>query len=276
MIRKHNNTAMIVESDLQRGIEDGELILQYQPKISFRKQRIMGFEALVRWNHPLRGLLPPRDFIPLAEATGLIVPLGRFVLKEACRQMATWQETLHTGSLTIGVNTTSRYLAEPHLIRDVGRVLAETGLAPGCLRFEIAEGSIMANTEPAMSALQGLSAMRVGLEIDDFGIGPYSRSYLREIPFDALKIHNSFVKELGGPNDSSEIIRTILRFVGGLGMEVAAEGVEARYQLDKLTALGCRQGQGYYFSRPVDAEGARHLIQDEMLEEYSHSSIHLV
>jgi EAL domain-containing protein (putative c-di-GMP-specific phosphodiesterase class I) len=275
MIREHSN-AMVVESDLQRGIERGEFVLQYQPKVSFRKQRIMGFEALVRWNHPSRGLVLPGDFIQLAEDTGLIVPLGRFVLKEACRQMAVWQETLHAESLTIGVNATSRYLAEPDLIREVGRVLAETGLAPGCLRFEIAESFIMSNSEPAKRALRGLRAMRVGLEIDGFGLGPYSRSYLRQIRFDALKIHNSFVRELGGPNDSSEIIRTILRFVGSLGMEVAAEGVEARYQLEKLEALGCRQGQGYYFSRPVDAERARYLIQREIRKQYSPSTIHLV
>lgn len=267
---------MVLESDLERGIERGELMIHYQPKVSFGEHKIVGFEALVRWNHPLRGLLLPGEFIPLAEATGLIVPVGQFVLREACRQMASWHKTLHTRPMTIGVNASSRYLTGPHLAADIRRVLAETGLVPGCLRFEIAERSIVADREAAIDALRRLFAMNIGVEIDDFGIGQHSRSYLREIQIDALKIHNLFIQELGGPNDSSEIIRAILRFVGSLGIDVAAEGVEARYQLDKLMALGCRQGQGYYFSRPLDAASATSLICVEVREEHHRSSLHLV
>lgn len=255
-------------SDLERGIAAGELVLHYQPRVSLYDQRISGFEALVRWKHPRRGLLDPAHFIVIAEESSLIVPLGKWVLDEACRQMALWQPTLRPAHLlTISVNTSIKQLMQPLFVNDVCRILAETGLRPERLRLEIAERSIISNGEAAIVTLRRLAAMGIGLEVDDFGTGHSSCNYLRALPFDTLKIDKSFVNELGKRNDSSGIINSILRATGSLGIEVTAEGVEARHQLDRLTTLGCRHGQGYYFSRPLDAAGTKNLIdKDQTLD----------
>lgn len=254
-------------SDLKRGIEDGELVLHYQPRVSLFDQKIIGFEALVRWNHPRHGLLEPGEFVPVAEETGLITPLGRWVLEAACRQMAAWHEAFPVDpSLTVSVNTSKKQLMQPRLIPDVRYILAETGLRPACLRLEIAERSIIVGSDAVFATLRNLSAMNVGLEVDDFGTGHSSCDYLRELPFNTLKIDTSFVKALGKPSDSSGIISAILRFAGSLGIDVTAEGVEARHQFDRLIDLGCRHGQGYYFSGPVDPAGATTLIQRETQE----------
>jgi EAL domain-containing protein (putative c-di-GMP-specific phosphodiesterase class I) len=251
-------------SELKRSIEDGELVLHYQPRVSLFDRKIIGFEALVRWNHPRHGLLEPGEFIPVAEETSLINPLGRWVLEAACRQMAAWHESFpRSPLLTVSVNTSMKQLMQPDLIPDVRCILAETRLRPECLRLEITERSIIASSDAMFSTLRQLSAMNIGLEVDDFGTGYSSCNYLRELPFNTLKIDTSFVKALGRRSDSSGIISAILRFAGSLGIDVTAEGVEARHQFDRLTDLGCRHGQGYYFSGPVDPDGAATLIQRE-------------
>lgn len=255
-------------SDFKRGIGDGELVLHYQPRVSFLDRKIIGFEALVRWNHPRHGLLGPGEFIPLAEETGLIVPLGRWVLEAACRQMAAWHEAFPQNRLlNVSVNTSMKQLMQPRLIPDVQRILAVTGLRPACLRLEIAERSIIAGIDAVFGTLRQLSAMNIGLEVDDFGTGHAPCNYLRELPLNTLKIDTSFVKALGKSSDSSGIISAILRFAGALGIDVTAEGVEARHQFDRLTDLGCRHGQGYYFSGPVNPDEARILIQREAEEQ---------
>jgi Amt family ammonium transporter len=266
------------ENGPNRDIPDRELVLHYQPEVSLCDRKLVGFEALVRWNHPERGLLGPENFLRSAEETGLIIPLSRWVLNEACRQMAFWHRVMPAQrSLTIAVNTSIEYLTDPCLIGDIGRILFETGLTPRNLRLEVNEPSIIAHGEIANMALRQLKAMQVGLEIDGFGTGHASVDYLRKLPFDTLKIDSSFVKELGTRNDSSGIIDTILTFVGSLGMTAAAEGVETRDQFNKLAALGCDSGQGFFFSRPVIAARAKRLIQDEIHEEATfRSSIHLV
>lgn len=237
--------------DLKRGIEDGELVLHYQPRVSLFDRKIIGFEALVRWNHPRHGLLEPGEFIPVAEETGSIIPLGRWVLEAACRQMAAWHEVFPQNPLlTVSVNTSMKQLMQPRLVPDVRCVLAGTGLRPACLRLEIAERSVVAGSDAVFATLRQLSAMNIGLEVDDFGTGHSPCNYLRELPFNTLKIDTSFVKALGKSSDSSGIIGAILRFAGSLGIDVTAEGVEARHQFDTLTDLGCRHGQVITFQDP--------------------------
>jgi Amt family ammonium transporter len=231
-------------------------VLHYQPTVSLGDRQLTGFEALVRRHHP-----------------GLLRALSRWALYEACRQMASWQRAIpREAPLKIGVNIPFRYLIDPGLIPDIQRILAETGLSPASLRLEMTERSVMAHGEAAKATLRCLRAMGIGLEIDDFGTGRASIDYLRRLPFDGLKIDRSFVKQIGAANDSSEIIGMILRFAGSLGMNAAAQGVETESQLERLTALGCRTAQGCYFSRPVDASGARALIEEAVRPH----SIHLV
>jgi diguanylate cyclase (GGDEF)-like protein/PAS domain S-box-containing protein len=263
-MREQAVARMEIEKDLGKAIKGNQFALYYQPKVSLSNQRITGFEALIRWNHPTRGLLYPSEFIPVAEETGLIVPLGLWVLREACRQMADWQKSMISDPpLTISVNLSFKQLAEPGLAGEVERILAETGLDPRTLKLEMTESSLMENVHLASATLGRFKELKIGLEIDDFGTGYSSLSYLRQLPFDTVKIDHSFVKELGTSDDTSEIIRTILQLAKSLGMDVVAEGVETKDQLARLTAMGCTTGQGYYFSKPVDAERAHWMIRDK-------------
>ncbi len=257
---------MQIETDLAKAIHGDELVLHYQPKLSLTDQLITGFEALVRWNHPERGLLYPGEFIPVAEEIGLIVPLGRWVLRQACRQLAVWhRDEIGDPAITISVNISFKQLAEEGLVEDVQRILAETGLKPEHLRLEITESSIMENADMAVRTLRRFKDMRIGLEIDDFGTGYSSLSYLRQLPFDTVKIDRSFVKELGTDDDTSDIIKTILQLAWSLGMDVVAEGVETKDQLERLKVLGSSHGQGYYFSKPIDAVAAQRLMLEQKL-----------
>ena len=255
-----------VEADLEKAIEAHEFVLHYQPMVSMADQRITGFEALVRWNHPKRGLLYPSEFISVAEDTGIIIPLGRWVLNEACHQMAIWHRSMvYKPALTISVNISYKQLAQDGLADDVERILAETGLDPSTLRLEMTESSIMENAQKAVATIRRFKKLNIGLEIDDFGTGYSSLSYLRQLPFDTVKIDRSFVKELGTADDTSEIVKTILQLARSLSMGVVAEGVETKDQLARLTAMGCECGQGYYFSKPMDADSAQRLIRDKEL-----------
>jgi EAL domain-containing protein (putative c-di-GMP-specific phosphodiesterase class I) len=260
-MRQRAIARMEIEADLKRAVLAYEFVLHYQPKVSLVDQQITGFEALVRWNHPRRGLLYPGEFISVAEEIGLIVPLGRWVLHEVCRQMAAWHKSmLRARPLSISVNISFKQLAEAGLTSDVERILAETGLNPKDLKLEITESSIMENAQMAVVTLRRFKELNIGLEIDDFGTGYSSLSYLRQLPFDTMKIDRSFVQELGTTGDTSEIINTILQLARSLGMDVIAEGVETKDQMAKLTAMGCSSAQGYYFSKPVDAKTAQWLI----------------
>jgi EAL domain-containing protein (putative c-di-GMP-specific phosphodiesterase class I) len=272
------SACQVAVEDIAAGIQAREFVLHYQPRVSLHDRMLIGFEALIRWNNPKLGLLSPATFIPLAEDTGLMVPLSRWVFREACRQMASWQRELPVQlPLTISVNISIPHLADSCLIQDISAALRETALIPGSLRLEMSERSLVAHGEAANPTLRQLKSMQVGLEVDDFGTGSSSLGYLRKLPLDTVKIDRSFVKELGTRNDSSEIIKTILSFVGPLGINIAAEGVETRAQLDRLMSLGCRRGQGYYFSWPVDSERAKALIENERHKRNeSRRKIHLV
>ncbi|MCU1337805.1 MAG: diguanylate cyclase/phosphodiesterase with sensor(s) [Bryobacterales bacterium] len=261
---------MELESDLRRAIEEGHFVVHYQPEVSLRTGKVVGYEALVRWDHPKRGIVMPGEFLPLAEETGLIVPVGRWVLTEACRQMAEWHRNFpQEPPLTVSVNASSRELADPDLVANVARILQETGLNPGSLRIEVTESSIMEDHDLTAITLRRLRELDVSLEIDDFGTGYSSLSRLHEYPFSTVKIDRSFVKDLETDAESLHLVETILRLAEGLGLGVVAEGIETREQLSKLTALGCGYGQGYYFSRPADSRTTQKAIQETMREHLS-------
>ncbi len=250
-----------LENDLRRGIERGELRLHYQPIIDLASERVVGFEALVRWQHPERGLLQPGSFIPLAEETGLIVPLGRWVLETACRQASSW--SIGRGdrrSLAMSVNLSARQFTQTDLAEEVGRVLAASGLPARALELEITESIVMDRSEDSMRMLRRLRSMGVRLVLDDFGTGYSSLSYLKHLPLDTIKVDQSFVAGLEDPADRS-IVSSVIGLARGLGLDVIAEGIETREQQARLLELGCAVGQGYLFSRPVPADEAARLME---------------
>ncbi|MGA7522944.1 MAG: EAL domain-containing protein [Acidobacteriaceae bacterium] len=262
-MRRRADVRLEVHQRLRHAIDAGELRLHYQPVVSLRAQRVIGFEALVRWQHPERGLMGPGEFIPVAEETDVILDVGRWVLHEACRQMAEWQrEFAPRPPLSIGVNLSARQMNDPELVEEVRGTLAATGLAPERLRLEITESSVIANSERALAVLGALRRMQVGLVIDDFGTGYSSLSYLQRLPFGTLKIDQSFIRELDEAGSTPEIVRAILAMAHSLNMRVIAEGVERRGQVQRLMSLGCDLVQGYYFSQPVGPEETGEQIRD--------------
>jgi diguanylate cyclase (GGDEF)-like protein/PAS domain S-box-containing protein len=252
-----------LETDLRRALDRQEFFIQYQPLVSLDNFALRGFEALVRWQHPERGLISPMDFIPVAEDTGQILAIGQWALHEACRQMRRWQKRYPSDpALSISVNLSGRQFAQPDLIEQVRSILADTKLDPRSLKLEITESVVMDNIEQATEMLRQLRALGVQLSIDDFGTGYSSLSYLHRFPIDTLKIDRSFVMQMVDNNENIEIVRTIVMLAQNLGMDVVAEGVETKEQLALLRKLGCENGQGYFFSRPVSVGGAEKIIAD--------------
>jgi diguanylate cyclase (GGDEF)-like protein/PAS domain S-box-containing protein len=261
-LRKKGVTRFEIETGLRKAIDAHQLVLHYQPIVSASDNHLCGFEALVRWNHPERGLVPPSEFIPVAEGSDLIVLLGRWVLVESCRQMAEWQKSFAASPpLTISVNVSPRQLSDSRLMEDVEFALAQSGLHPESLALEMTESSIMGNTEQTLAILDRLKAMSIRLEIDDFGTGYSSLSRLQHLPFDFLKIDRFFIRELSDGNGSLDIVRAIMQLARSLRLEVIAEGVESDEQLCSLRQLGCDYIQGFLFSKPVDAEAAECLYR---------------
>lgn len=253
------------ESGLRKAIDNNQLVLHYQPIVSLSNNCICGFEALVRWNHPERGLIYPGEFIPVAEESDLIILLGRWVLREACRQMAEWHKSFTSVSpLTINVNVSTRQLCDPRLVEEVELALAESGLNPEALSLEVTESSLIGNAEQTLATLDRLKAIDVRLEIDDFGTGYSSLSYLQRLPFDTLKIDRSFVCEMSAGNDSADIVKAIVEMAHSLRLNVIAEGVETEEQLSQLRELGCNSVQGFLFSRPVSATIAREIYNEAL------------
>lgn len=260
----HSGTLSLLqlEIDLRRAIENNEFVLNYQPVFSMNSEKVVGFEALIRWNHPIRGVVPPSDFIPIAEETGLILPIGRWVLREACRQLHRWQEqSPESASLVMNVNLSSRELDQKDLIPQIKKVLKETKLDPNCLKLEITESVIMKNAEEAVKTVKKLREMGVRVSIDDFGTGYSSLSYLHRFPIDTLKVDRSFINRIGAQGEHSEIIQTIIKLAANLGMDVVAEGVESEEQLNFLKDMNCEFGQGYYYSKPLNSSDAFELIE---------------
>ena len=250
-----------LEIDLRKATEREEWRTHYQPIISVSSGEIVGFEALVRWQHPQRGLIAPSEFIPLAEETGLIVPLSQWILRHACSQLNSWKARLRDGSpLMISVNLSAKHLSAPDLIDQIGRALDESGLKPSNLKLEITESAIVDDPERAATTLAQIKAMQVNLAIDDFGTGYSSLTYLHRFPVDTLKIDRSFVGRIGSGSEAVEMVHTIVSLAHNLGMDVIAEGVESADQLALLQELGCEYAQGFLFSRPVDKEAAEALL----------------
>ena len=249
---------LTLENDLRRAIERGEFQVYYQPVIALTTGLIIGFEALLRWNHPLRGVVLPGEFIGCAEETGLIVPIGEWVLREACRQMQGWHAAYpSSGLLSISVNLSGKQFSHPSLI---GKALRDSALAPSSLKLEITESVIMEDPQAASKLLEQLHHQEVQSYVDDFGTGYSSLSYLHRFPMSALKIDRSFVTNIGPGGENAAIVQTIVTLAHNLGMSVIAEGVETAAQLDLLRQMGCEFGQGFYFSRPVAAPAAEVMI----------------
>jgi diguanylate cyclase (GGDEF)-like protein len=256
-------TLLQLETDLRRAIERKEFVLHYQPIVALETGVIRGFEALVRWQHPERGFISPIDFIPIAEETGLIIPIGQWVLEEACRQIRKWQDQFpQHPPLQISVNLSGKQFTQANLIEQISRLLRETEIDPHTLKLEITESMMMENIDTAINMLEQLRRLGIELSMDDFGTGYSSLSYLHRFPISTLKIDRSFVSRMTSNNENAEIVRTIVMLARNLDMNIVAEGVETEGQLAQLKSLECEYGQGYFFSKPVAAEGAARLLSN--------------
>jgi diguanylate cyclase (GGDEF)-like protein/PAS domain S-box-containing protein len=267
---------MELEKDLRAAIERKEFRIQYQPILSLEANLLTGFEALLRWQHPRRGLIMPLEFIPVAEETGLIIPLGQWVLREACRQIRVWQLQFRKDPpLSVNVNLSAKQFAQPELVTEISRILQETGLDPSTLGIEVTESVLVEDPEAIRPRLTQLRELGVSVQIDDFGTGYSSLSYLQYLPIDTLKIDRAFVgKERGDGNskgNGADIVRTIVSLAHDLGLKVTAEGIETTDQLAWLVGLGCEFGQGYLLAKPLDREAAVALIAKSI--ESDHSSL---
>lgn len=257
----HTLERLALESALRRALEQNEFVLHYQPKVNLASQRIVGVEALLRWQHPVSGLLPPADFIPVAEETGLIVPIGEWVLRTACAQSRSWRDQ-GLPPMRIAVNLSPRQFAHEGMLQDVERMLSEAGVDSTALELEVTESMVMRDPQRAARLLSKLRTTGVSVAIDDFGTGYSSLSYLKRFPIDSLKIDRSFVRDLPLDGEDVAITQAVIVMAHSLGLKVIAEGVENEDQADFLRARGCDEAQGYYFSRPIPAdEFARLLLQ---------------
>jgi EAL domain-containing protein (putative c-di-GMP-specific phosphodiesterase class I) len=266
-----------LKAELARAVEQGELVVHYQPTVDLATGRLSGAEALVRWEHPERGLVPPLEFIPLAEQTGLVVPIGRLVLREACRQVHAWHAAHpDRAPMTMSVNLSARELQEPDLVASVRAALAGSGLDPAHLVLEITESLLVADLTATVGTLHELRALGLRLAVDDFGTGYSSLSYLENLPVDILKIDKSFVDRIGEPAgdapdaDSATdqapdarrpvMVSAISQLGHALHLQLVAEGIEQAEQVETLRALGCQYGQGFHFARPLPAAAFGELL----------------
>lgn len=256
-----NMNLLQVETDLRHAVERQEFEVLYQPIADLYTGCVREFEALIRWRHPVHGLISPNEFMQVAEETGLIIPIGQWILEESCRQTAEWNRKFQT-DLGISVNLSAKQLMHPSLSGQLKDLLAETGLKPHQLKIEVTEGTVMEHSERSQNVLAELDRLDISLSTDDFGTGYSSLSYLQKFPFDRLKIDKSFTQAMDGDNKTKAIVRTILMLGDNLGIEVVAEGVETIEQLETLREIGCTLGQGYLFARPIDAESAEAFLAD--------------
>ncbi len=263
-MREQALSLMALESDLRAAVQGGELQIHYQPIVALQSGRPVGFEALARWNHPTLGAVPPAQFVPIAEETGLITELDRLVLREACRQVRAWQRQFPAlPPLTLSVNFSGQQFGHPDLHERVEEILRETGFDPRDLKIEITESVLMQNLEVVDATLARLKALGVQLYIDDFGTGYSSLGYLQRYPVDTIKIDRSFIEGMGRTPEGAELVRTILTMAENLNLKVVAEGIESLGQLEQLQALNCTYGQGYYFSKPLDSLSATSLLEGD-------------
>ena len=252
-----------LKAELKRAVDNEEFVLYYQPIVGLEGGSLVGIEALVRWRHPERGLVLPVDFVPLAEETGLIVPLGRWVLYEACRQARAWK--LEEPGISLSVNVSTKQFLHPGLVEDVAGALWDSGVDPAALTLEITESVLVHDTEAAVQKLRRLKDFGVKVAVDDFGTGYSSLGYLKRFPIDVLKIDKSFIDGVSDGSDEAAIAQAIIKLGGSLGLEVVAEGVEVAEQIHALRSLRCARGQGFFFSQPVDAETMGRMMTTKAL-----------
>jgi diguanylate cyclase (GGDEF)-like protein len=250
---------LLLQTDLGEALDREELFLLYQPTLDLQSERVVGVEALIRWRHPVRGIVQPNDFIPLAEETGLIVPIGRWVLAEACKQAAIWHDESH--SVQVSVNVSARQLDHENLLEDVQGALADSGLEPNSLTLEITETALMRDADSTAEQLRKLKALGMRISIDDFGTGYSSLAYLSQFPVDVLKIDRTFVTGLSDSADSRALAHTLIQLGKTLGLQTLAEGIEEQAQLEVLRHEQCDLGQGYLFARPLIAEDIQGYLQ---------------
>jgi predicted signal transduction protein with EAL and GGDEF domain len=248
-------TRRILEQDLRKALPAGEFELYYQPVVNLASQTVSGFEALIRWNHPQRGLVSPGTFIPLAEEIGFIVPMGEWVIREACATAAGWP-----GNSRVAINISAVQFRNPGLMQVIIGALATSGLDPTRLEIEITESVLLQNKDTTLAVLHQLRALGVRIALDDFGTGYSSLTYLQCFPFDKIKIDRSFVKDITENTGSLNIVRAVAALASGMGMTATAEGVETREQLDSITSEGCTEMQGFLFSRPLPAREIERLF----------------
>jgi EAL domain-containing protein (putative c-di-GMP-specific phosphodiesterase class I) len=254
-----------LEHALRGAVERGEISLDYQPQFCLRSGHLAGFEALARWTHPVLGSIPPADFIPVAETSGLILPIGKWILREACRQMSVWRQQADL-QFPISVNVSALQFRQADYLLQVQEALQTTGLPAASLELELTESLLMSNVETVLDKLRRLDELGVGLAIDDFGTGYSSLSYLRQFPAHRLKIDQSFVRDLPASADAAAIARAIVSLGGTLGMQTIAEGVETAEQAAFLQDIQCDLGQGYLLSYPLSAAAMEALIEEKRAE----------
>lgn len=259
-----------LENKLRLALERDEFILHYQPKINTQSGKLFGAEALVRWQHPTLGLIPPNDFIPIAEDTGLIMPLGEWVLRTACRQSVAWQRA-GLPDLNVSVNLSLRQFQQTNLVEMINQTLFETGLDPKYLELELTESSIMNDTEQAIETLNQLKLLGIKISLDDFGTGYSCLSYLKTLPIDVLKIDRAFVRNITTDSKDVAIVKTIVTLARNLELETIVEGVETEEQKAVLSGLGCDNFQGYLFSKPIPAQSFELLLRKQQAEIYINS-----
>ena len=248
-------TRRLMEQDLRKALPAGEFELHYQPVVNLASKQISGFEALIRWNHPTRGLISPASFIPLAEEISFIVPMGEWVIKQACATAAQWPDHLH-----IAVNISAVQFRNPGLMQVITSALAASGLNPARLEIEITETVLLHNKEATLAVLHQLRALGIRIAMDDFGTGYSSLTYLQSFPFDKIKIDRSFVKNITENSGSLNIVRAVAALANGMGMTATAEGVETTEQLDRIASEGCTEMQGFLFSKPLPAREIERLF----------------
>ena len=270
--RAHNRLQM--DSDLRRAIELNQFKLQYQPIVNLETGRVESVEALIRWHHPDRGIIPPLDFIPFAEETGLIVAIGEWVMRTACLQYADWQ-TIDPSAMPnhISINLSRQQLVQCDLPHAFQNILVESGIDPNCVHFEITESEIMDDLQASIQAINALRATGAKIDLDDFGTGYSSLACLHELPIDVLKLDRSLVSSLDKGGYFSKLVDLVLKLIAGTKIQAVAEGIETIEQLARLKILGCHLGQGYYFSKPIDADRIQEFVRKQQLQEESFACV---